>query len=101
MVCGPWVKILKERTAIPECFYKKNFLKNQQKEPEPVPENSENNDVLNETDTDWTQRNMPSGQGTPIRDEHKDESKPDSESETGCEDEDSFITITSKKQEKQ
>ena len=50
-ICSPCVKILKDRLCIPESFYKKNFLKNQKKELEPVPENSVN-DLLNETDTE-------------------------------------------------
>ena len=53
VVCGPCVKILRDRISIPEGFYSKRFLKNQQKEPEvetePVPEKSIE-DLMNETD---------------------------------------------------
>ena len=56
--CAIWVS---DRFSVPEDFFKKQFLKKKQKEEEP----RDMEKLLNETETGFTQRNFPPGQGTP------------------------------------
>merc|ERR1712240_67999 len=59
IVCPTCVNLIKEKYEIPEIFYNKNYLKKQKKEAERAKDMEE---LLNETDTDFTQRNIPSAQ---------------------------------------
>ena len=58
-VCPDCLNWVKEKYSVPEMFFKKNYLKKQLKEPEPKKDLEA---LLEETDTDFTLRNIPPGQ---------------------------------------
>ena len=103
VICSPCESILNERNAISEGFYRKNYQKKKQQEAEPE---KDMEDILNETDTDWTQRNLPSGQGSQpssestLVDSESEGEESENDSEEEKEEENSFSTIVNKKKEK-
>ena len=59
-VCPSCIKWIQERYKVPEEYYKKAFLKNKEKIPEVKKKTYE--ELMDETDTDFTLRNIPAGQ---------------------------------------